>query len=146
MQVRTFKKEDQIEYFQMAEAFYHSDAAVSNLTKGQLKRTFQEIMKDSPYVKGVMICEGASIVGYALLTFSWSCEMDGIVITVDELFVKPNYRSHRYGSKFFKWLETAYDIDDYSYFLEVNPENPRARQLYERLGFRTCPYIAMLKS
>ncbi|MBS6374949.1 MAG: GNAT family N-acetyltransferase [Erysipelotrichaceae bacterium] len=146
MQVRTFKQDDQTEYYQMAEAFYHSDAAVTNITKGQLRRTFQEIMKNSPYVKGMMLCEASQIVGYALLTFSWSCEMDGIIVTVDELFIKPKYRSHRYGSQFFKWLETAYDIDDYSYFLEVNPENPRARKLYERLGYRTCPYIAMLKS
>ena len=145
MLVRNFKQIDQQAYYAMAESFYQSDAAISEIKRIQLEHTFQEIMKGSPYIKGKMLCEGDTIVGYALLVFSWSCEYDGIMVTVDELFIKDSYRSKRYGSAFFKWLEKTYVIDDYSYSLEVNPQNPRAKKLYERLGYRSCPYIQMVK-
>lgn len=145
MKIRNFIKEDLLIYQNMAHAFYKSDATLEEISEVSFTHTFEEIMKGSPYIRGLMLHDESKYIGYALLTFTWSCECDGILVTIDELFIDAKYRGKGYGSKFFEWLEKEYSINDYTYVLEVNPKNPKAKQLYERLGYQTEEYISMYK-
>jgi len=74
-----------------------------------------------------------TIAGYALLTFYWSNEYNGIVVILDEFYVMPHFRSKGIGSKFIAYLsqQTDYKIIQ----LEVFNTNTKAVKLYEKSGF-----------
>jgi GNAT superfamily N-acetyltransferase len=77
--------------------------------------------------------------GYAFLVSSWSNELGGEVCTIDELYVVPHLRSHGYASELLTSLRSGGGLwpgRRVALELEVSPLNPRARLLYERVGFR----------
>ncbi len=81
----------------------------------------------------------AEVAGYALLVSFWSNELGGEVCNVDELYVRPAFRGRGHGTALVRaiaagtgpWPRVPVAIE-----LEVSPDNPRARALYEALGFR----------
>ena len=73
--------------------------------------------------------------GYATLIPYWSNEFGGRLLFVDELFVLPEFRSHGIGRSFFTYLDRERPFQYVALGLAVNPGNPRARRLYESLGF-----------
>ncbi|HMK06089.1 MAG TPA: GNAT family N-acetyltransferase [Flavobacterium sp.] len=74
-----------------------------------------------------------TIAGYALLTFYWSNEYDGIVVILDEFYVLPNFRSQGIGSQFIAQLSLN---NDYKIIqLEVFKANAKALRLYQKSGF-----------
>lgn len=146
MQIRDIVKEDFDIFHRMSYDFYQSDAAVGGSTHDNFEKTFQELLSDSPLLRGIMLLDDeANIIGYSLLGFYWSSETQRIMIIIDELYIQSQHRGKQYGSKFFSWLAQTYDKERYSYRLDVNPANPRAKKLYESLGFEDGPYITMIK-
>ena len=76
--------------------------------------------------------------GYAFLVSFWSNELGGEICTIDELYLEPPARSQGYGSQLVDALRAAPSLwprRPVALELEVSPLNPRARALYERLGF-----------
>ncbi len=77
--------------------------------------------------------------GYALLISFWSNELGGELCEVDELYVKESSRGRGYGQDLIEAVKSGSGIwprTIVAVHLEVSPENQRARDLYERLGFR----------
>ena len=86
----------------------------------------------------VLELEG-QVCGYALLIAYWSNELGGEVCTIDELYVEPEYRGRRHATRLIDSLATGEGLwspKPVALTLEVTPNNVRARQLYERAGFR----------
>jgi ribosomal protein S18 acetylase RimI-like enzyme len=89
--------------------------------------------------RAVVLDAGGEAAGYALLVSFWSNELGGEVCNVDELYVRPAWRGRGHGAALIRalaagggpWPRVPVAIE-----LEVSPENPRARALYEGLGFR----------
>lgn len=76
--------------------------------------------------------------GYALLVGFWSNEMGGEVRLVDEVYVSPPQRGRGHATALIGGLAqeaAAVSSPIVALGLEVRPGNPRARALYERLGF-----------
>ncbi|MEG0329323.1 MAG: GNAT family N-acetyltransferase [Longicatena sp.] len=145
MQVRDMQDYDFPIYLAMAEDFYSGDAAVEPVNPNNFKNTFEQLMNKTPYLRGVMMCVDNVVIGYALFGFYWSCEKGQLFIFLDELYIKEEARGQQNATKFFAWLEKEYHENAHSFRLEVNPDNPRAKALYERLGYRVSPYIQMVK-
>jgi GNAT superfamily N-acetyltransferase len=71
--------------------------------------------------------------GYAFLIHFWSNELGGEICTVDEIYVRPEYRGQGHGRSLFeKLLREARHV---AIDLEVTPANARARKFYESMGF-----------
>lgn len=145
MLIRDMIKEDHSQYTKMAKKFYQSHAVHDEVDKEHFEVTFEMAMKDQTLIRALLIEEDGIAAGYALLTFAWSCEYGKIVITTDELFIDDDYQGKGIGSKFFKWLEQEYPLHSYVYHLLVNPENPKAKALYQRLGYEELSYQPMIK-
>ncbi|MDQ0362329.1 GNAT family N-acetyltransferase [Breznakia pachnodae] len=145
MIIRDFEERDKREYIEMSTAFYHSDASMEDGSEEQFVTTFVQVMKKSPYVRGLMIEHNHYIIGYALLGFFWCNGNESITILIDELYIKEEYRGNQYGREFFYWLESNYHLDDYTFTLEVNPRNEKALSFYKKLGYKKSKYIVMEK-
>lgn len=145
MNIRDFTQQDKEIYYVMSKDFYSGFATLEEGSIEQYEATFKMVMKNSPYVRGLILEMDQQIVGYALLGFFWSNGNESITILIDELYICPQMRGQNCGRKFFQWLEANYDIDDYTFTLEVNPRNEKALAFYEKLGYKRTEYIVMEK-
>lgn len=146
MIVRDFTNNDKDDYFRMSKAFYNTNATIEEHDEERYELTFKQVLRRSPYVRGLMLCDDeANIVGYALLGFFWSNGNESITILIDELYVEEKFRNQHYASNFFAWLEDTYDLEEYSFTLEVSPKNENVKAFYEKIGYKQTKYIVMEK-
>lgn len=145
MFIRDITSQDQAAYMQMSKDFYHSDATLFSMTNHQLEATFKEALKNSPFLRLVIIEDENEIVGYGLLAFYWSNEAGGMVTQLEEFYILPKYRGKQLGSRFLTWLLDSYSSQTARFRLEVCSSNLAAKRLYEKFGFSTLDYIQMVK-
>ena len=66
-----------------------------------------------------------------------------MVVWIEELYLRPDFRSHGIGSEFFAFLEQEHPAARYR--LEIEPDNERAAKLYRSRGYEVLPYVQMIK-
>ena len=137
--IRKILHDDKTEYIIMAEDFYSSPAVLSPVPKSHFEITFDELMKGSAFTEAFIFeCEN-HIAGYGLIAKTFSQEAGGIVIWIEEIYVKEDYRNKGLGSEFIEYVKD--NIPAKRYRLETEPENLKAQQLYKRHGFSHLEYI-----
>ena len=141
--VREITAADRQLYTKLASEFYSTDAVLYNIPASHIEATFNEMMRSSEYAEGFILETGGEAAGYALLAKTFSQEAGGIVLWIEELYVRSEYRSKGLGSEFFAFLEQNRPAARYR--LEIEPENERAADLYARRGFVSLPYCQMIK-
>ncbi|MCC7408679.1 MAG: GNAT family N-acetyltransferase [Phycisphaeraceae bacterium] len=90
-----------------------------------------------PVRGGIILAEqNGGPIGYMVATFSYSLEMAGLILLVDELFVTAEQRGRGVGSALLAEAERiAREKGVTTLILEVNRDNPDATRLYERAGY-----------
>lgn len=141
--IRRMKPADREAYYHLAEAFYSTDAILSDPDQALFCATFEEMMKRDTYLMGFMLERGGQSAGYGILAKGFSTELGGPVIWVEELFIKKEYRSQGLGSDFFAYVQDTFGIRAKRLCLEVEPDNKKAISLYRSLGFEKLPYTQM---
>lgn len=142
--IRRIREEDRGDYLALAHDFYQTDAVMAPIPDDRLNRCFSEMLRSDTYAAAWMFSADGSAVGYAQIARTYSQEAGGMVIWIEELYVKPDYRSRGIGSAFFSLLEQEYP-DTARYRLEVEEENTGAVRLYRRRGFIPLPYGQMYR-
>ena len=142
MKIREIKSGDRQEYLNMSAEFYSSPAVLHDIPASYREDAFDEFLNGS-LAKCFIFEEDGKTVGYGIICFYYSQEAGGRCVMFDELFVKEAYRSRGFGRQFFDYIFKNYPAP--RYLLEIEPENVRARALYERLGFEPLGYIRMIK-
>lgn len=143
--VRDMRPGDRALYAGMAYDFYSGDAVLYPLTQEKLDATFDMALAGSPLMRLVMMEADGECVGYGNLSFTWSTEAGGMVMWIEEIYIRPEYRAKGYGSEYLRWLEDTYADSVRRFRLEVCPQNPAAKRLYERHGYREMGYLPMVK-
>lgn len=141
---RDLLPEDKEPFFAMVKQFYSSPAVLHAIGEENIHATFAAAMEKSPYMRALMIESMGNIAGYALLSFTFSNEAGGMVLIVEELYIKPEHRNAGIGKCFFEWIEKAYPMVK-RFRLEVQPENQKAAALYKRIGYESLNYDQMIK-
>jgi len=76
-------------------------------------------------------------VGYIVVSFGFSIELGGRDAFIDEFFIRQSVRGRGMGSQALSLLVPMLrEMGVRALNMEVDHENPRARKLYERAGFR----------
>ena len=141
--IRAMRKEDKPAVMEMMETFYHSPAVSTNGSQEIFEKDIENCVNDSPYLEGFIFEDGNEILGYGMIAKSFSTEFGKPCIWIEDLYMKPSYRGKGIGSSFFAYLNESFT--DCIFRLEVEPENTRAVQVYEKNGFTTLPYMEMNK-
>lgn len=89
--------------------------------------------------------KSGEIAGYAIVNRFWSNEFSGQIGYLDELFVKPAYRSLGIGAQFFEHLSSNPAMDCVAFMLETVQGNNEAVRFYKKLGFETHHNHLMFK-
>lgn len=141
--IRKISHKDKDEFMAMSRAFYASDAVLHPIDDKHHEDAFWEMVASQRYLDCLFFEAGKNILGYALLAKSYSREAGGLVIWIDELYVKPEYRDQGIGKSVLNWMEKVYPAARYR--LELEQNNVNAAKLYEKMGYRPLPYVQMVK-
>ena len=95
-------------------------------------------------IRSALCSDKKEVYGFALLALTYSNEAGGIVVWLEEIYVKPEHRCKGITGEFFKFIEKEY-ADAARIRLETEPDNERAVRLYERNGFTKLGYSQMYK-
>ena len=140
--LRPIQPEDRVLYLQMSRDFFSSDAVLHDIPEENRLRTFEALMSHSPYTACYMLTQADQTAGYALLALTWSQEAGGLVVWVEELYVRPAFRGQGLGKDFVCQLRALYP-DAVRFRLEVEPENHRAAAFYQAAGYDFLKYQQM---
>ena len=143
MQIRKFQPGDFTVYLEFSRDFYSGGAVLHPVDEQNFKNTFDACIAESPYTQGYLLKEEGKPAGYVLVSKTWSNEVGGLSVLLEELYVAPAFRGKKLGTQFFAWFFDTYS-DAKRLRLEVNEENEGAIRLYERLGFTFLEYRQMI--
>ena len=135
MTIRKLTAGDFEEILTMMKVFYASDALLVHPTEAVLRRTLTEAVGDSPYLTGYGFEEDGVLAGYGMVTRSYSTEMGGVCVWIEDLYILPRYRGKGFGSSFLRFVEDRYRQEVVRLRLEAEPENERAMAVYAKAGF-----------
>lgn len=141
--IRSVTANDRDAWLAMMDDFYHSEAVLHAIPRESMENTFRALTEGSPYAAGYVIEREGRSAGYALLSFTWSNEVGGKVVWIEELYLKPGFRGQGLGGEFFRWLHREFG-DARRFRLEVSEENDDAARLYRRLGYTPLDYRQMV--
>ena len=136
---------DETDFYTMAEEFYHSDAVLHPIPAEYHRRAFAEMMRSGQYLSGSIFTAGDNTAGFAVTNRMMQHEAGGVMVWVEDLYIRPAYRGQGLGSRFLAWLEEQLRGDAVMLRLETEPENERAQELYYRLGYENLNYLQMIK-
>ena len=136
---------DETDFYTMAEESYHSDAVLHPIPAEYHRRAFAEMMRSGQYLSGYIFTDGDNTAGFAVTNRMMQHEAGGVMVWVEDLYIRPAYRGQGLGSRFLAWLEEQLRGDAVMLRLETEPENERAQELYYRLGYENLNYLQMIK-
>lgn len=133
---RQFKTSDKKTVVELIKSLCREDPEGKPVFNEKINKTFNELTKH-PDKGTIMIVEvDSKIIGYSILINFWSNEYGGNILDIDELYIKSDYRGKGIGSKFIQYLIDNKFNNSVAVRLETMPSNNKARQLYERIGFK----------
>lgn len=118
----------------LMEEFY----AIDNypITLDVSKALFLEFISNENLGKSWLIESDYKIVGYIILTFVFSFEYQGRIAFLDELYVTEIARGKGIGSKALEFVKAeSHKLSLKLIYLEVEPHNTKAQNLYLAHGF-----------
>lgn len=104
------RKDDRDEFLAMEHDFYHSPAVLHPIPDANHELTFNVLTEGSPYA----VCfifrsdDKKEVYGFALLALTYSNEAGGMVVWLEEIYVKPEHRCKGITGEFFKFIEKEY--------------------------------------
>ena len=133
---------DKRAFLEMSREFYSSDAVLHAVDPSFHEKAFAELLRSGTYLTCFVFECGDRVAGYALLSKMFSREAGGMVVWIEEIYVRSAFRGRGVGGAFFAWLRA--NVPAIRYRLGVEPSNERAQSLYRRLGFSELPYVQMV--
>ena len=142
--IREITKDDKEIFIELEEKFYNSEAVIHPVPKDYIIRTFKEVISDSPYAKAYIIESDSNVAGYSQISLTYSSEVGGLVVLIEELFILDDFRNKGLGSEFLEFIEKEFP-EAKRFRLEVEKDNEGAKRLYETKGFKKLNYLQMVK-
>jgi GNAT superfamily N-acetyltransferase len=133
---RAFATGDEDELITMnAELFSGDTATLGVLPESHVQHTIESFFSNENLVDIYIFDYESETIGYAIVSWFWSNEFGGRSMLLDEILVKKEFRGQSIGSRFISFALDKYK-DAAVFMLEVSPGNPKARKLYETIGFK----------
>ena len=141
--IREISPQDQEVFIQMVTDFYQSEAVLSKIPTVNIVSTFKEVTSNSPYAKAYILESQGLLAGYALLGLTFSNEAGGLVVWIEELYIKDEFRG--LGSDFLNFIKDEFAGRAKRFRLEISEDNDSAERLYRRKGYQNLDYKQMVQ-
>ena len=136
MTALTIAKPEDIDRLMKLVGDFHTEEGIAQ-TEEVRRAAILPLLEGSPH--GVIYLAGPvrAPIGYVAVCFGWSIEFGGMDGFVDEIYIRPGVRGRGIGTEILLSLPKALARAGMkAIHLEVAQDNPRARKLYEKLGFQ----------
>lgn len=143
--IRKIKMSDQQAYLKMAAEFYNSEAVSHSVPIINLQKGFEHMVNDGRYFDGYIIEHNDQPAGFCAVAKTYSQEAGGMVIWIEDFYIRPEFRSNGLGAECLSFIENEFKGTAARFRLEITEDNIGAKKLYERFGFEQCPYVPMIK-
>ena len=144
MTIRDISQKDYDVFMDMCRDFYSGDAVDHAVDENNFKKTFNELTNNNPLIRAFILEVDGECAGYAQLSFTWSNEAGGFTVWLEEIYIKPEFRERKLGTKLLEYIFNEYKNKACRFRLEVSPSNTAAMKLYSRLGFTNLNYLQMI--
>jgi ribosomal protein S18 acetylase RimI-like enzyme len=141
---RDITQSDKGIFLAMAQEFYFSPAVMHPINPTHFSTTFDAAINKNPFFRVLIIELENRIIGYAILSFTYSNEAGGMVVLIEEVHIEKAYRSNGIGTKLLDFVEKEYPAFK-RFRLEVTKDNLRAIDLYQKRGYQELDYVQMIK-
>ncbi len=142
--IRFIEEKDRHACFEMLTEFYSTDAVSHAIPNEYITNSITNALDNSPYIK-ILVCEPeCNYAGFCALSFTHSTEAGGMVVLIEEIYIRDQHKGKGYGTAIINYIRKEYDNYAKRYRLEVTPHNQAAIKLYERLGFVEVSYNQMI--
>lgn len=139
------KREDSQDFIRMATEFYSGPGVLHEVDPAVIRRTLDELLSDSPFLKGYIFEKDGKKVGFAELSYSFAPEVGGRYVFIEEIFVDKEYRGQGIGHKFLDLCVSLLEKGDVRRVrLEATRSNEKAIALYRSYGFEVLDYLQMV--
>ncbi|MFA0816101.1 MAG: GNAT family N-acetyltransferase [Anaerofustis sp.] len=145
--IRKIQQSDRAEYLEMAQKMYDTDTVCNPVPFDHFEKTFLELQHSDCYASCyVYEEENKHLSGYTLLSKTYSQEAGGIVLWIEELFIKDEFRGLGHAKELIEFiLHSAHgDSTIRRIRLEVTESNHKAISLYEKYNFKFLNYKQMI--
>lgn len=143
--IRDFIIEDLNSLLELVEEFYESSAVDHIIPINNFINCFNEIINKNPFVRGLVLTnQDNKPIGYAQLSFTYSSEVDGLVVLIEELYINSIYRNQGYGKKLLEYIKLEYQDKANRLKLECTKTNTNALNLYYSLDFVKSNYLSLI--
>lgn len=132
---RTFEPDDLEDLEQMIFALYEEDPCGNPITSEKIRWTVGFLADHPDRGRVVVFLVSGKMVGYAIIVSYISNEYGGVVLFIDELYVRKPFRSRGVATSFFDFLSRDQKGKAKAIQIEANRTNERAVRLYRSLGF-----------
>ncbi len=142
--IRFIEPKDKLACIAMLNEFYNSEAVLHNIPLEHIENSVDLALAGNPYSK-IIICEiEGKYAGFCNISFTHSTEAGGLVLLIEEIYIKSEFQGQGLGSYILNFLKKEYDLKVKRYRLEVTASNTKAVKLYEKYGFKTFEYKQMI--
>ena len=141
--IREIKSDDKIDFIKMCMDFYNTDGVDHSIPVSNMEKTFNLLMEGLDFAKAYVCEKNNKTVRYILLALTYSNEAGGMVVWLDEIYVKPEFRSQGIGSELIDFVIEKYKNKISRFRLEITESNIGAKKLYLSKGFKDLSYRQM---
>ena len=141
--IREIKSDDKIDFIKMCMDFYNTDGVDHSIPVSNMEKTFNLLMEGLDFAKAYVCEKNNKTVGYILLALTYSNEAGGMVVWLDEIYVKPEFRSQGIGSELIDFVIEKYKNKISRFRLVITESNIGAKKLYLSKGFKDLSYRQM---
>ena len=145
MNIRPMEQKDFDKVLEMMLVFYASDALLIHPEESVLRKTLADAIEAGPYVEGFVFCDGEMLLGYGMIAKSYSTEMGGRCVWIEDIYIRPEFRGKGLGTAFLQFVGDRYRNWAARLRLEAEEENERAMEVYRKAGFETLGYVQLVK-
>ena len=97
MTLEKLTQENQGALIALMREFYHSPAVLAPVPDAHFEATCAEILSGSPFAAAFLVREADENAGYAQLSFTYSNEAGGMVVWIEELYIRPAFQNRGLG-------------------------------------------------
>lgn len=146
MTIRKMEQTDFDKILDMMLVFYASNALLIHPEQEVLERTLRDAIEAGPYVEGFVFCAEKELAGYGMIAKSYSTEMGGRCVWIEDIYIKPQFRGQGLGTGFLRFVEDRYRNWAVRLRLEAEEENEKAMSVYRSAGYETLGYVQLVKT
>jgi GNAT superfamily N-acetyltransferase len=144
MDIKKMTESDRRRVYEMMRVFYDSPALIHKSSDAVLKRDIEACLSGNIFVEGYVFRENGEVIGYSMISKSFTTEYGGICVWIEDLYFEEKWRNRGFGSQFFEYLERQYP-EAVRFKLEVEKENEAAVATYKKNGYAISDYFLMTK-